>query len=179
MAAPQTPSPVKLVIAVLHSDENLLAKAQMQMTEKFGPIDFTSQSFSFEVTTYYVPEMGSPQIRLFCSFEKLISPGDLAHIKLITNALEDELAINGRRKMNLDPGYLDTDKFVLASAKYNGQKIYLADGIWADLTLHYEKGHFSPYPWSFADFRGGEYEKTFLRIREIYKAQLKSGEKNA
>jgi len=175
MAAPKTPLPVKLIVAVLHADENLLATAQMRMIEKFGPIDFTSALFAFEATTYYIREMGSPQIRLFYSFEKLISPGDLARLKLMTNAIEDELAIDSRRQVNLDPGYLDTDKFVLASAKYNGQKIYLADGIWADLTLHYEKGHFSAYPWSFADFHSGEYEKPFLRMREIYKAQLKRG----
>jgi len=175
MAAPHSPIPVKLVVAALYSDEARLLAARERLVQQFGPIDFTSRLFSFEVTTYYVAEMGAPQIRLFYSFEKLISPGDLAAIKLATNVIEDELAIDGRRKVNLDAGYLDPDKLVLASAKYNRQKIYLADGIWADLTLHYEKGHFSAYPWSFADFRTGEYERTFLRIREIYKAQLKRG----
>ncbi|MDZ7361192.1 MAG: DUF4416 family protein [candidate division KSB1 bacterium] len=173
MAAPHSPIPVKLIVAALYSDEAGLLAARERLVQQFGPIDFTSQLFSFDVTSYYVPEMGAPIIRLFYSFEKLISPGDLAAIKLATNAIENELAVNGRRKVNLDAGYLDPDKFVLASAKYNRQKIYLADGIWADLTLHYGKGHFSAYPWSFADFRAGEYEKTFLRIREIYKAQLK------
>jgi hypothetical protein len=173
MAVPQPPLPVKLIVAALYSDENILLTARERLVQKFGLIDLISPLFDFEVTMYYVPEMGSPQRRLFYSFEKLIAPDELARAKLATNAIEDELAINGQRKVNLDPGYLDTDKFVLASAKYNGQKIYLADGIWADLTLHYEKGHFSAYPWSFPDFRSDEYEKTFLRIREVYKGQLK------
>lgn len=177
MAVPHSPLPVKLIVAALYSDENRLSQARARMAEKFGAIDFTSQSFSFAVTNYYVLEMGSPILRLFYAFEKLISPGDLAAIKIATNAIEDVLALNGQRKVNLDPGYLDPDKFVLASAKYNGQKIYLADGIWADSTLHYEKGHFSAYPWSFPDFRSGEYEKAFLRMREIYKGQLKRGGK--
>jgi hypothetical protein len=64
----------------------------------------------------------------------------------------------------------------LASAKYNGQKIYLNFGIYADLTLHYEKGNYYPYPWSFPDFKNGGYNQTFLRIREIYKLQLKKSE---
>jgi hypothetical protein len=173
MAAPQPPLPVKLIVAVLYSDEALLLAARERLLQQFGPIDSTSPRFPFEETSYYVPEMGAPITRLFYAFGKLISPGELAHVKIAANAIEDELAIAGRRKVNLDPGYIDTDKLVLASAKYNGQKIYLAEGIWADLTLHYAKGHFSAYPWSFADFRSDEYEKTFLRIREIYKGQLK------
>jgi len=175
MAAPQSPLPVKLVVATLYSDENLLLAARERLLQRFATIDFTSEPFAFKLTNYYVPEMGAPIFRLFYAFAKLISPDELARSKIATNAIEDELAINGRRKVNLDAGYLDTDKFMLASTKYNGQKIYLAEGIWADLTLHYEKGHFSAYSWSFADFRSGEYEKTFLRIREIYKEQLKRG----
>jgi len=175
MAAPKSPLPVKLIIAALYFDENRLNAAREKLLQHFGPVDFTSPPFPFALTDYYVPEMGAPIMRLFYGFKQLISPGDLAKIKLTTNALENELSLNGQRQVNLDPGYLDPDKLVLASAKYNGQKIYLAAGIWADLTLHYEKGHFSAYPWSFADFRSGEYEKTFLRLREIYKAQLKRG----
>ncbi|MDZ7288304.1 MAG: DUF4416 family protein [candidate division KSB1 bacterium] len=177
MAAPQSPLPVKLIMAVLYSDEMRLAEARTRSIDRFGPIDFTSAPFPFEVTDYYVPEMGAPIIRCFYAFERLISPGNLAGIKLVTNVIEEQLAVDGQRKVNLDPGYLDPDKFVLASAKYNGQKIYLSDGIWADLTLHYEKGHFYAYPWSFPDFRSGEYEKAFLRMREIYKAQLKRSER--
>jgi len=175
MAAPKPPLPVKLIIAALYSDENFLNAARDRLIQQFGPVDFTSPSLPFTLTDYYVPEMGAPIMRLFYGFEQLISPGKLARIKLTTNALEDELSFNGKRQVNLDPGYLDPDKLVLASAKYNGQKIYLADGIWADLTLRYEKGHFTAYPWSFADFRSGAYEKIFLRLREIYKAQLRRG----
>lgn len=175
MASPKTPPPVKLIIAVLYADENLLETMGDRLHRQFGPIDFVSPAFPFTQTDYYVPEMGTPIMRQFYGFEQLISPGALAQIKLATNACEEEFSLNGRRRVNLDPGYLDPDKLVLASAKYNGQKIYLADGIWADLTLHYKKGRFTAYPWSFADFRSGAYEKTFLRIREIYKAQLKRG----
>lgn len=175
MAVPKSPLSVKLIIATLDSDENLLNEAREKLLHHFGPIDFTSPPFPFTLTNYYVPEMGAPITRRFHGFEQLISPGDLARIKLTTNTLENALSRNGKRLVNLDPGYLDPDKLVLASAKYNGQKIYLAEGIWADLTLHYEKGHFTAYPWSFADFRSGAYEKIFLRLREIYKTQLKRG----
>lgn len=172
MAIPQTVKPVKLVVAVLFADETRLPLALKELTEPFGKIDYTSAPFPFEATHYYEQEMGAPIFRRFYSFEQLISPEDLATVKLRANEIEQSLAVNGKRTINLDPGYLDTDKFVLASTKYHGYKIYLRDGVWADMTLHYEKGRFTALPWSFPDFKSGAYEKAFLRVREIYKQQL-------
>ena len=169
---PQRPNPVKLFVGVLYSDPERLQRARDSCAEAFGPIDWTSPDFPFDVTDYYCEEMGSPIQRQFWSFAKLIQPDELPRAKLITNRIEDELAVNGKRRVNLDPGYLDYDKVVLASAKYNGQKIYLSDGIYADLTLHYEKGHYYPYPWSFPDFKSGRYERAFLRMRELYKVSM-------
>ena len=179
MAIPQPIKPVKLIVAVLFADATRLQLAQQELTTAFGAIDYTSALFPFEATHYYVQELGAPILRLFYSFEQLISPEDLAAIKLRTNEIEHTLALNGKRTVNLDPGYLDTDKFVLASAKYQGHKIYLSEGIWADMTLHYEKGKFTALPWSFPDFKNGAYEKEFLRMREIYKKQLKAFERTA
>jgi hypothetical protein len=170
---PSAPDPVKLFVGILYSDEELLEQAAQRLEEVHGPVDFRSAPVPFEVTDYYQEEMGGPISRLFVSFGELIDPGRLAEIKIGANKIENRLAVDGRRRVNLDPGYMDVCKVVLASAKYNGQKIYLADGIYADPTLHYEKGHFQPYPWSFPDFQTGQYEKIFLRIRELYKAKKK------
>ncbi|MBN2030530.1 DUF4416 family protein [bacterium] len=173
---PKKPDCVKLFVGILYSDEELLQKALNLLEKQYGKIDFKSRTFEFTITDYYEPEMGSPIFRLFISFDRLIHPKDIARIKLETNAIEGQLSIRGKRKVNLDSGYLDYDKVVLASAKYNGQKIYLDHGIWADLTLHYEKGKYDPYPWSFPDFKKGMYNAVFLKIRERYKVQRKKGE---
>ena len=170
---PIQPDPVKLFIGILYSDEEVLKGAKEFLQEKYGKIDYESQPFEFIITDYYVPEMGSPIYRMFISHEPLIQPNEIARIKLESNEIEDQLTITGKRKVNLDPGYMDTCKAVLASAKYNGPKVYLDDGIYADLTLYYEKGTFHPYPWSFPDFKTGQYNRPFLQIRELYKAQLK------
>lgn len=177
MALPQPIKPVKLIVAALFAAEARLRAAQQELTKAFGAIDYTSAHFPFAATNYYYAEMGAPLARVFYSFAQLVSPEELAAIKLRANEIERVLSVNEKRSVNLDPGYLDPDKFVLASAKYHGYKIYLRDGIWADLTLHYEKGAFTALPWSFPDFKSGEYEKEFLRIREIYKAQLKALER--
>jgi hypothetical protein len=191
---PEEPGPVKLIVGVLYSDESVMEKGLSLLSEAYGRQDFRSPVFPFDRTDYYVPEMGCPIFRIFVSHERLIHPRDLSRIKIETNALEEKLAVDlrsgrfgnlpeglgnlpegvPRRKVNFDPGYMDYDKLVLASAKYNGQKIYLDHGIWADLTLHYEKGRFDPYPWSFPDFKAGLYNAVFLEIRGRFKEQRKS-----
>lgn len=170
---PLAPPITKLISGVLFTDEQILIRAKELLVQKYGAIDFESEHFTFDVSNYYKPEMGWPIYRLFWSFEKMINPKDIARMKIECNEIEDQLAIKKNRKVNLDPGYLDYDKIVLASAKYNWQKIYLDFGIYADLTLRYEKGKYLPFPWSFPDFKDGLYDQTLLKIREIYKNQRK------
>lgn len=170
----QAVTPVKLFTAVLFSDSVLLKKAETLLTGLYGEVDHVSRDFSFDISDYYLPEMGAPIYRKFFSFHRLISPESIAAVKLETNEIESALAVDGQRKVNLDPGYLDYDKLVLASAKYNAQKIYLSHGIWADLTLRYEKGAFHAYPWSFPDFKSGMYNSVFMEIRTKYKKALKT-----
>ncbi|UCE20063.1 MAG: DUF4416 family protein [Gemmatimonadota bacterium] len=170
---PILPDPVKLFFGILYSDDERLRRAKELLREKYGRIDYESEPFEFIITDYYAPEMGSTISRLFLSHELLIQPDEIARIKLESNEIEDLLALAGKRKVNLDPGYIDTCKAILASAKYNGPKVYLGHGIYADLTLYYEKGTFYPYPWSFPDFKTSQYNHSFLRIRELYKVQLK------
>jgi hypothetical protein len=191
---PEEPGPVKLVIGILFSDGGLMERGLTLLSERYGSVDYRSPAFPFSQTEYYVPEMGSPIFRIFVSHERLIHPRELARVKIETNEMEDVLAIRPaqsqrpfapagaaapeviRRRVNLDPGYMDYDKFVLASAKYNGQKVYLDLGIWADLTLHYEKGKFDPYPWSFPDFKSRVYDGAFMEMRRLYKDRRKSKE---
>lgn len=170
---PEAVKPVKFFIGGLFSSEPLLKTAIEMFTAQFSQVDWQSQSYLFNWTDYYEAEMGKPIYRKFFSFEKLMVPDFLAAAKLLTNAIEQRLAVRGKRKVNLDIGYLDYDKVVLASAKYGIHKIYLDQGIYADLALHYEKGKYAPYPWAFLDFQSAEYHPFFLKIREIYKTQIK------
>ena len=170
---PQSVTPVKLIFGVLYSDEKLLEQAKDMLSDIYGKIDYQSPVFDFTISEYYYPEMGFPIFRLFFSHQNLIYPNQLAKIKIETNEIELKLAVSEKRKVNLDPGYMDYDKYVLASAKYNGQKVYLDLGIYADLTLRYEKGRFFPFPWSFPDFKSGIYNEAFIMIRAKYKGQVR------
>jgi len=170
---PTPAKPVKFFTGALFSDERLLESAIANAENTFGKVDLISSDFPFNITNYYDSEMGTPIYRRFVSFSKLIEPGFLAAAKILTNSIEDNLRVDGLRKVNLDVGYIDYDKVVLASAKYGIHKIFLAGGIYADLALHYAKGHFLPYDWAFQDFKLTEYHPFFLKMREIYKRQIR------
>ena len=170
---PEQPQPVKFFCGVLYSDEMLLQRACEHLQAHFGLIDYKSPLFPFQATDYYIPEMGSPIVRCFWAFHDLVNPKILAESKLYCSQVEEALAIAAKRKVNLDPGYMDYDKVVLASAKYNSQKIYLDLGIYADVTLYYERGFYRPSEYAFPDFKSGSYNDVFLNIRAKYKGQLR------
>ncbi len=170
---PAAPNPVKLFIGALYTEMDLFEKAAGALQALFGQIDYRSPEFLFAASDYYKTEMGWPIFRRFVSFQQLINPGELAGIKIATNEIEANFAVCGARKVNLDPGYMDFNKVVLASAKFSGQKIYLNDGIYADPTLWFEKGEFEPYAWAFPDFKSGEYNAAFAHIRTLYKNKIR------
>jgi hypothetical protein len=173
MAGTTTPAPVKLFVVTLHRDASLLGEAIESLSETWGKADFESEDFPFEETDYYEKEMGSSLNRRFYSFENLILPDQIVEAKLHSNRIEERLAKNGLRQVNLDPGYVDTYKVVLASAKFGGQKIYMRDGIYADMTLTMYKGKWEAFLWGFPDFKSRKYDDVLNRIRDIYKLQMR------
>jgi hypothetical protein len=174
MAAPQPVDPVKLLVAVLWADATSREAALEQLCRHWGEIDFTGPDRPFDATDYYAPEMGATLQRRLIAFAELVPPEDVRQAKLVCNEIEDRLACGGRRRVNLDVGYLDHNKLVLASVKYAGQKIHLGDGIYADLVARYGHGRYQPFEWTFPDFRDGRYDGELAEIRRMYLSQLKT-----
>ncbi len=173
MIEPKNPSPVKLLAAVLTPPTFETATVRKLLEERWGAIDFEGSAHPFDCTDYYVQEMGEELVRTFFSFEQLISPEEIVDAKHAAWLLERQFAVNGKRTVNIDPGYLDTNKLVLVSFKYVAQKIYLERGVWADPVCFYRKGSFHAYEWTFEDFRRKRYEKELLAIRQRYKEALR------
>lgn len=160
--------PVKLLVALLWADARSRDLALEDMERRWGAIDFSGADHPFDVTDYYAPEMGPSLRRRLVSFSRMIAPESLPEVKLACNRIEDRLALQGGRRVNLDAGYLDHSKVVLASMKFAGQKIHLGQGVYADLMARYRKGRYRPLEWAFPDFRDGRYDGDLARIRELY-----------
>lgn len=137
-----------------HADGFAWARDRLQSTH--GPVSRESDEFPFDQTAYYEASMGTGLRKRLWAFGP-IDAATLPDVKRATIALEAEYAaVAGHpepRPLNLDPGYLDLGKLVLASTKDHAHRVYLRDGIFAEVTLSYQQGAFRPWPWTYADYR--------------------------
>ncbi|MYE91439.1 DUF4416 family protein, partial [Candidatus Poribacteria bacterium] len=77
------------------------------------------------------------------------------------------------RTVKLHPAYKSAAKLVLASTKDHAHRIYLQDGIYAEITLKFYRKTFQPWEWTYPDYRTPAYIDIFNHIRRIYMEQLK------
>ena len=166
--------PVKLISGLLYLSETLIKEVETILINEFGPIDLQSEAFPFNLTDYYVDELGEGILRKYIAFEKLIDIVRLPDIKIWTNEIEKKFSDkdSGKRKINIDPGYLTLSKMILATTKNYSHRIYLRDGIYAEVTLHYHKKSFTPWDWTYPDYKLEKTINFFNKVREIYKEQL-------
>lgn len=164
--------PVKLIIGFIFREEKSFHKAKTILEKKFGKIDFQSAVLDFTHTEYYANEFGDNLKRAFVSFQKLILPQSISGIKIFTSRIEGKLKKGACRSINIDPGYLELPKLILASTKDYCHRIYLRDGIYAEITLFYQGKTFKPWEWTYPDYRSQDYINIFNRIREIYAGQI-------
>ncbi len=142
-----------LVIGVLSSDVGVEEAVLAALARRFGPAETVTSRQEFTWTDYYVREMGAPIWRYYIQFRDFVDPSSLAAIKTDTNAFEAGFAANGAgRRVNLDPGLLAPGRFVLATTKDRAHRIALSDGIYAELTLIFEKKEFHALPWTYPDW---------------------------
>jgi hypothetical protein len=171
------PSPVKLIVGILAADENALTAARGKIALEFGRADSISEIFPFDKTEYYKEQTGADILRQFVTIEELIEPGRLAQIKHKTNEIEQELAevLEGAypRPVNLDPGYMEPSKLVLASTKNFAHRIYIGDNMYAEITLRFDKGKWVDYPHTFPDFKDARYHGFLNKVREKLVRQLR------
>lgn len=176
MAQVRETKSVKLFVGILSAPAVDLTQVRARLESEFGPADSAAGPWRHTFTDYYRDEMGPSLLRSFVGFAGLIDPADLPGIKLRTNQLEAEFAREWaapgvERPVNLDPGYVNDGKVVLATVKDFSHRVYLSRGIFAEVTLHWQAGDWRDQPWTFPDYRTEEY-KAFLReqrriLREV------------
>ncbi|MBW2365066.1 MAG: DUF4416 family protein [Deltaproteobacteria bacterium] len=173
MSLPQKPKPAKLVIGIFMKDKALAKPVAQELIDHFGHMDLLSAWFPFDYTDYYHTEMGRPLVRRVFSFIELIEQTFLAEVKNITNRIEEKYSKNGSRRVNIDPGYLLLERFVLATGKNFAHRIYIGKEIYADLTLIYKDGGYQKLPWTYPDYSAEDMTKYLLKVRSKYTYDLK------
>ncbi|BBM82607.1 DUF4416 family protein [Candidatus Uabimicrobium amorphum] len=175
MAHISPPKPVKLFVGCIFADKKVFEDAYLILSKKYGTIDIFSDIWDFSHTNYYEKEMGKNLYKTFISFKDLILPETIKDIKIFSNELEESFqeTLDMKRPINLDPGYLDAAKVILATTKDYTHRIYLASGIYAEVELFYQQKTYHAWPWTYPDYQFPHYIDFFLGVRKVYREQLR------
>ncbi|MCK6471250.1 MAG: DUF4416 family protein [Planctomycetes bacterium] len=175
MAAPHAPVMVTPLVALLYGSEAQYAAAREALEGRFGAVELESPAFPFTSTDYYAAQMGESITRRFLTFARLADASELAAWKLFSNELEGKLAARFAggppRPVNVDPGYVTGAKLVLASTKDFAHRIYLRDGIFAEITLRFRDGAWQAHEFTFPDFRAETYHSFLKQARDKHLAK--------
>ena len=165
----------KLIVGVIYNDGEIYERAVAMLKAEFGEIDGESEHFSFsrEFSDYYDEELGGEGQRVIFSFCDTVDPARQAEIKQKTNEMEKELSRDGNRLINLDPGFINHGRLMLATTKKAGFRIPLSDGIYTELTLFWAKGAWHKLPWSYRDYQSERVQKFLTETRKRYLEQRK------
>lgn len=172
--------PVKLICGMISADADLLRRARSLLQKRFGEIDLESDVWPFDQTDYYYEEMGKPLLRQFLSFQETMSP-ELTEIKHETDAIEARItdecaALDIKRPVNLDPGYIHPGKLVLATTKDAAHRIYIGGKMYAEVTLQYTEGAWQTKPWTYPDYHSPNYHSFFQQVRTRLLEQQRAAE---
>jgi hypothetical protein len=173
MGEVRTPPPVRFFASIMFNDSGILSQLETQLVDIMGPVVKRTGVVDFSQSDYYGPEMGKDLKRYFLLFEPLVGREQLAGRKLATNRLEQLHGRDGRRTVNIDPGYIALEQLVLATTKGFAHRIYVGDGIYADLTLVFENGTYRGLPWTYPDYGSNELIPVWNGWRERYKGLLR------
>ncbi len=171
------PSPALLILAAFSQFTEALEWTREKAIRTWGPLAMESDLFSFTETDYYRASMGPRLRKKLFALAAGFDPSRLSEIKSVTNAWESAclaelagMAGDASRVLNLDPGYLTDAKLILASTKNHAHRIYLSNGIYAEITLQYRSGAWQPCPWTYPDYRRVEYLEFFQRCRQYMRS---------
>jgi len=159
----------KLIFGALYSDPYWLEQAKEKLVKQKREIQHQSLEYSFDQTDYYSSEMGVALKRRFLSIRGVYSLESSVDWKIRMLEIENQLSLDGKRRINLDPGFIDLHRVVLLSRKEGPQKIYIGHGVWADLVLLKNKEGYRKFSWTFPDLRDGRYNDFFLKVRSEFK----------
>lgn len=199
----KSPPSVRFV-AVFSAEDRFLRTALERLEAHWGKIAALGQAFDFVESPYYLRTMLVPQPpeskpsgsqhdrsqhdqppralrKQMALFADPYDPAELAADKLQSNRWErawtEELTLSqddSKRLINIDPGYLSMTKLVLASTKNREHRIYLRDGIYAEVTLAFRDQAWTSMPWTYADYQRPDVLEFLKLARKGFTSNLAS-----
>jgi hypothetical protein len=166
MSRRKVPPHARLLVSAIYREEARFEEVLPALAATLGPVERTSGRFPFDRTDYYEREMGAPLYRRFAVMERLVPRDALASAKLSAEELERNLSANGMRTVNLDPGLLTEENVLLATGKNFSHRVYLRDGVFAELALLFRKGEYRPLPWTYPDLASEGIRAFLAEVRE-------------
>lgn len=150
------PFPCLLVVALFSRHRSAIESVRRFVESHWGPIALQSRPFAFDQTNYYQQQMGDRLEKEFWVLQRPEDPACLADRKRTAIAWETLIAQSGQfpetRPVNIDPGWISPLKLVLASTKDRAHRIYLRDGIYAEVALQRVGSQWRGYPWTYPDY---------------------------
>ena len=169
--------PVLLIAAITSRYVSALDWAITKASETWGPIAKQSPVFDFTETNYYVASMGDELKKQFIALEGLIDPATIAGTKLQSNKWEQEFksenSFSQERPINIDPGYISEAKLVLVTTKDRDHRIYLRDGIFAEVTLHFRERVWTHSRWTYPDYQRADFQGFFTECRQFLRERIR------
>jgi len=162
----------KLIVGLLSNQEKIFSDIRYEVERIFGRVDMISDVMDFSFTDYYQEEFGEGVKKIFFSFEKLVCPARAFHFKLTTGEIEKKFYSGKKRRVNIDPGLVSESKLILLTKKDYCHRIYLDKGIYAEVTLRFQKNTFTPWPWTYNDYKTEGYIVFFNKVRARLREQI-------
>jgi len=172
ISKPRRPEEAVLFVGALFETPDIFEHSSALLREKFGEIFFESPVCKWNYTDYYLTEFDSQIFRKFSFFEPLIDTASLGEIKTVVMGIEKEFIKDGKRRINLDPGYLTFAKVVLASRKNYSHRICVGKAVFAEVELFYRDGRFQPLFYTYSDYRDDQYRMMFEEARGRFKRRM-------
>ena len=162
-------------MGIMYTPKYAIDSLLEDLMRRYGAVGYRAGPLDFTFTDYYAPEMGGGLRKLYLVFSPPFERERLPEVKNRTNTLERQSADSGARRVNIDPGYLSRDKLALASTKDFSHRLYLGEGIFGEVTLHYRKGELHAFPWTYPDYQMPRVHEMLLRARAALVGMLRKG----
>jgi hypothetical protein len=175
MSELKDPQKVLIFSSILyHEDHHTFDSILKIFQEKFEDYFYFPSNF-FPMKRYYSPEMGNEDKlkRFFLCGKKLMERNQFVPLKLWATEIEKKFAVDDKRTINWDIGLISAENLLLATGKNFTHRIYLEQGVYADLTLIAQGQNFTGLPWSYADYTNPEQIDFFNYLRQFLMVQQK------